>query len=418
MRHFSVLFLFLVLLFAAPALAEDPLIYIREAEPGVEISGRASSEIQWRNETQREDVVPVYQYLLLNLRHFDEELEEKYSFRAYGRLGTDLKNEDDYVDSRLYYAYYQQQGLFDKIDFRLGRQFIAITAGASLLDGLTLDYAPGGPLTFSLFGGGDVAFYTGYSAKDTIMGGEIRGRFNEGSLVAGISYARRQEDGNLATELLGADFDYGFRRLLNLYGDIQYDRLSDRVSYGLLGANYHRSDRWGLRTEYLYSLPVFSASSIYSVFAVSKYQEAMAELNYYLGSGLRGFARYAREIYEEFDDADVFEAGIEKMRTARFSGYLSGVWRHAGEGQDLTGARIRAAWLFSPALQGGIGAEIDVLERRLDEFEDDTYSTRFWTDLTARLRPNMDLQARLERSESSGYWGYQNRATLRLNTSF
>ncbi|MFH7320086.1 hypothetical protein ACHHRT_05645 [Desulfurivibrio sp. D14AmB] len=418
MRNRPLLTACLLLFFALPAQADDALIYIQEATPGWNLSGRSSSEIQWRHESQREDVVPVYQYLLLNLRHFDQELEEQYSFHAYGRLGTDLKNEDDYVDSRLYYAYYQQQGVFDRIDFRLGRQFIAVTAGASLLDGLTVDYAPGGPFTFSLFGGGDVAFYTGYSAKDTIMGGEIRGRFNDEALVAGISYARRQEDGDLATELLGADFDYGFRRMLNLYGDLQYDRLSDRVSYGLLGGNYHRSDRWGLRAEYLYSLPVFSASSIYSVFAVSKYQEAMAELNYYLGSGLRGFVRYAREIYEEFDDADVVEAGIEKIRTARFSGYLSGVWRHAGEGQDLQGTRVRVAWLFNPRLQGGMGAEIDVLERRLDEFEDNTYSTRFWVDLTARLRQNLDLLTRLERSESSGYWGYQNRATLRLNATF
>lgn len=406
---------------ALPAAAQEPLIYIEEAVPGVEISGRASSEIQWRNESRRGDGLPVFQYLLFNVRHFDEEVEEKYSFHAYGRLGTDLNNEYSWADSRLYYAYYQKQDWRDHVDFRLGRQFIAVTAGASLLDGLTLDYRPGGwlePFTFSVFGGGDVAFYSSYSAKDTLMGGEIRGRFNDDNLVTGISYVQRREDSLKATELYGADFDYGFRRLLNLYGEIQYDRISDRVSYGLIGSNYHRSDRWGLRTEYLYSLPVFSATSIYSVFAVSKYQEAMAELNYYFGSGLRGFGRYSREIYEEFADADVFEAGIEKIRTDRFSGYLSGVWRLAREGQDLRGFRIRAAWLFNPHLQGGVGAEIDVLERRLDEFEDDTLSSRIWADLTARLRANLDLQGRLERYESDGFWGYHNRATLRLNLTY
>ncbi len=409
----------LTVVVAAPLAAAEPPIYVREATPGVMISGRASSEIQWRNEERRDDSAPFYQYLLLNLRHFDEELEEKYGFHAYGRLGLDLANEDDYADSRLYYAYYRQEGLFDSLDFKLGRQFIAITAGASLLDGLSLDYTPGGgPLTFSFFGGGDVAFYTGYSAKDTLVGGEVRGRFNDEALVAGLSYVRRHEGGDLATELIGADFDYGFRKMLNIYGEIQYDYLGDQVSYGLLGGNYHRSDRWGLRAEYLYSLPVFSATSIYSVFAVSKYQEAMTELNYYFGNGLRGFARYSREIYEEFADADVFEGGIEKIRTDRFSGYLSGVWRLAPGDQDLHGVRARAAWLFSPRLQGGLGAEIDVLERRLDEFEDDTYSTRFWADLTCRLRANLDLAVRLERAESSGFWGYQNRATLRLNATF
>lgn len=424
----------LALFIAAPAAAQPlpltgtvedddlPPIFIEEATPGVAISGRTSSEIQYRDESRRPDSVPVFQYMLLNLRHFDENVEEKYSFHAYGRLGTDLKNEDDWADSRLYYAYYQQEGLLDMIDFRLGRQFISVTAGASLLDGLTLDFRPGGPaspLTFSVFGGGDVAYYTSYSAKDTLMGGEIRGRFWEDNLVAGISYAQRREDSDKATELIGADFDYGFRQLLNLYGEIQYDYLGDRVSYGLIGSNYHRSDRWGLRTEYLYSLPVFSATSIYSVFAVSEYQEAMAELNYYHGDGLRSFIRYSREIYEDYRDADVLEAGLQQTRVQRFSGHLSGVWRHAGSGgQDMHGVRARAAWLFTPHVQAGVGAEIDVLERRLDEFEDDTLSQRYWTDITARLARDLDLQARLERAQSSGYWGYHNRATLRLNYTF
>ncbi|ADH86935.1 conserved hypothetical protein [Desulfurivibrio alkaliphilus AHT 2] len=431
----GLLVLIFALLLAAPVLAQPlPMaatgvgedgfspVYLEESTPGVEIGGRASTEIQYRKESRRSDSAPLFQYLQLNLRHFDEEVEEKYAVHAYGRLGTDLRNEDDWADSRLYYAYYQKQDLFDKIDFRLGRQFISVTAGASLLDGLTLDYRPGGPLspfTFTVFGGGDVAFYTSYSAKDTLMGGEIRGRFRDETLVAGLSYVQRREDSDKATELIGADFDYGFRKMVNLYGEIQYDYLGDRVSYGLIGTNYHRSDRWGLRTEYLYSLPVFSATSIYSVFAVSKYQEAMAELNYYHGGGRRSFIRYSREIYEDFRDADVLEAGLEQIRLNRFSGYLSGVWRYAGDGgQDMHGVRARLAWLFTPHVQGGIGTEMDVLQRRLDEFEDDTLSSRFWADLTARLTRDLDLQARLERAQSSGYWGYHNRATLRLNLTF
>jgi len=413
------------LLPAAPALGDEaPLadaihVYVEEARPGIAVSGRASTEIQWRDESRLAASLPLYQYLLFNVRRFDEKLEEKYSFHAYGRLGTDLNNEDSLVDSRLYYAYFQQTGLLEKIDLRLGRQFIAITAGASLLDGLTLDYHLDGPLTFRVFGGGDVAFYSGYNAKDTIMGGEVRGRFREDALLAGLSYVQRREDSRLATELIGADFDYGSRKPINLYGEIQYDRLSDRVSYGLLGGNYHHGDRWGLRAEYLYSLPVFSANSIYSVFAVSKYQELMGEVSFYLGSGYRGFGRYSREVYEDYRDADVFEAGLEKIRSSgRFSGYLSGVWRAAGEGQDLRGARVRAAWLLTNHLQAGIGAEIDVLERRLDEFEDDTLSTRYWADITARLRKDLELQARIERAESSGFWGYHNRGTLRLNVTF
>jgi len=411
--------IFLALLLASPALAFDPPVYTRRVSPGLEVSGRASTELQWRQESRRGDYLPAYQYLLLNLRDFDQNLQERQSFHAYGRLGTDLANKDDNADSRLYYAYYEKQRLLDdQVDIRLGRQFVAITAGASLMDGMTVDYRPGGRFSYRLFGGGDVAFYTGYNAKDTIVGGEMRGRFMDDSLLTGFSYAQRREDADLATELIGADFDYGFRKLLNLYGEIQYDRLSDRVSYGLVGGNYHGSDRWGLRAEYLYSLPVFSSTSIYSVFAVSKYQEAMAEANYSFGPGHRVFGRYSREIYEDFTAADVFEAGVEKIRTDRFSGSLSGIWRLDKDGQDLHGARIRAAWLMTEAIQAGLGAEIDVLQRRLDEFEDDTISTRYWAYCTARLRRDLELQARLERAESDGFWGYENRGTLRVNVIF
>ena len=378
----------------------------------VSVSGRSSTELEWYDDAQGDTALPVYEYLLLNVKDLDG---AGLNFRGYGRLSTDLNNEVD-ADSRLYYGYLEKKGLVKNLDVKLGRQFISTTAGASLMDGLYLDYNHLGPLKVSLFGGGDVAYYSGYSAKDLIGGLKLSGSFFDG-LHLGVSYLQRWNDSELANEMFGFDADYDWRQLLNLYTEVQFDYLTNSVSYFLAGANYHRSEKWNLRTEYLYSLPVFASTSIYSVFAVSDYQELMAEYNVRLGEGLRAFGRGTWEMYQDFDDAYVFEAGVEKIRTERIAGYLSGVWREDGDGQDLRGVKLHGSYLFNKYLQAGAGLEVDVLQRRLEETSDDTTSSRYWVDATAYVTKKINVQAKLERVESDLY-DYYNRGRVRLNILF
>ena len=118
-------------------------------------------------------------------------------------------------------------------------------------------------------------------------------------LKSSLSYLQQWEEGELAKELIGFDFDYDIKQSLDLYSEVQYSWLTDEVTYFLAGANYHRSHNWSLRGEYLYSLPVFSSTSIYSVFAVSEYQEASLEATYRLAKGLRTFVRLSNEFYDE-----------------------------------------------------------------------------------------------------------------------
>jgi hypothetical protein len=378
---------------------------------GASVSGRASTVLEWYDDANEDTAVPFYQYLLLNVRDIGG---KGYNFRGYGRLADDLADEVD-VDSRLYYAYLEKRDILDNLDFRLGRQFISTTAGASLMDGLQLDYGFLDNFKLRLFGGGDVTYYEGYNAEDLIVGTELSGRFLE-SLSLGLSYLQKWEDGDLSHELIGLDVDYDFLNLLNVYNETQYSWLTEEVTYFLVGANYHRSSDWSLRAEYLYSLPVFSATSIYSVFAVDEYQELMAELNYRIDIGLRAFGRYTREMYESFDDANVFEAGIDKIRTDHFSGYLVGTVRDDSDGQDLYGVKVRAAWLFNRYFETGIGAHVDVLERRLEE-DDETTSSRVWVDGTAFVSKTVNVQAKVERIESD-LWDEYYRGRVRLNILF
>ncbi|MBE0599630.1 MAG: hypothetical protein IH614_20510, partial [Desulfuromonadales bacterium] len=116
-------------------------------------------------------------------------------------------------------------------------------------------------------------------------------------------------------------------------------------------------------------------------------------------------------------DANVFEAGVEKMRTARFSGYLVGTFRDDDDGQDLKGVKVRAAYLFGQSLEAGVGAHIDVLERRLDDDDDETTSSRVWADATYYLSKTVNVQGKVERVESD-LWNEYYRGRVRLNIYF
>ncbi|MCD6526147.1 MAG: hypothetical protein J7K75_04040 [Desulfuromonas sp.] len=379
---------------------------------GATTSGRSSTEFEWYDTADGDTAVPFYQYLLLNVHDIDS---DGMTFRGYGRLADDLADEMD-VDSRIYYAYIEKKELLKNLDLRFGRQFISTTAGASIMDGLYLEYGGQDDFNITLFGGGDVAYYEGYNAKDLIAGIEIsRSFFND--LNLGLSYLQKWDHSELANELFGLDLDYDFNERLHIYSETQFNYLANTISYFLVGSQYHRSENWSLRAEYLYSLPVFSSTSIYSVFAVDEYQELFVEYEQRIALGLRAFINYAREMYVYGADADVFEAGLEKIRTGRFSGYVIGTWRDDPDGQDLAGVKLYGATTINHKFQAGAGIHLDVLERYLDEDEDDTTSSRIWVDGMITFNRKVNVQAKVERIESDRWDDYY-RGRVRLNVRF
>jgi hypothetical protein len=381
------------------------------------VSGRASTVLEWYDDAGEDTALPVYQYLQLNVR----DLAPGYHFKMYGRLGDDLNDEVSDAKSRLYYAYLEKKNLVNGLDFRLGRQFISTTAGASLMDGLALDYRFLDNYKLKFFGGGDVTYYEGYNVKDVIAGVELGGRFYDNLDVA-ASYLQKWDGGLLAQELAGFDFSFDLAGRLYVYNESQWDILSERLSYELVGAKYRFETPVTLRLEYLYSLPVFSSTSIYSVFAVEEYEELMAEATWMVRPGLQTFLRVTREFYEEFDDASVFEFGVEKLRTGKFYGYVTGTLRKDDDGQDLEGFKVYANYRFFKQLRVGLGANVDVLEREINYFEtdaeaDETTSKRYWADVTWNLTDKISLEGKVERVESD-LWDYYNRGRVRLNILF
>lgn len=380
------------------------------------VTGRASTVLEWQDNAEEDTALPAYQYLQLNVK----DLAPGYHFKMYGRLGDDLRDEVD-AKSRLYYAYIEKKNVIEGLDFRLGRQFIATTAGASLMDGLALDYSFLDNYKLKLFGGGDVNYYHGYNAKDALAGIELEGHFFDDLDVA-VSYLQKWDGGAIAQELAGFDASFDLKDKLWLYNESQWDLLSERLSYELVGAKYRFDVPVTVRAEYLYSLPVFSATSIYSVFAVEEYEEMLAEATWTIHPGVQSFVRFTREFYDEYDDASVYELGIEKLRTGKFSGYLTGTLRRDDDGQDLKGFKIYGAYQFLPKLRAGVGANVDVLEREIEYFDtdadaDETTSNRFWTDVVWNITTKLNLEVKYERVESKE-WDYYNRGRVRLNFLF
>ncbi len=374
------------------------------------LSGRSSTVFEWFDDPQEDTALVGYEYLRLNI----SDIADGYRFAGYGRLAEDFADEFE-IKNRLYYAYLEKTDLVPALDFRLGRQFISTSAGASVMDGLNLEYRDLGGFDVKLFGGGDVSYYEGYNADDLIVGGEL-----EVSLAdiadLGLSYLQKWQDQDLSHELIGFDANIRLADSFTLYNETQYSWLTDEVTYLLAGAKYSGHPRWGARLEYLYSLPVFSATSIYSVFAVAEYQEVSAELTYRIDRGLRVFGRYVREIYDEVDDAGVVELGLEKLCTARLAGYLVGTWRNDDDGQDLHGVKAYGSWRITETFDAGLGAHVDSLERRLEE-DDETTSTRIWVDGTAYVTRTLNLQAKVEYVESD-LWDEYYRGRVRLNVLF
>lgn len=396
-----------------------PLVMGVALSNAASMTGRASTALEWYDNPDGDTAIPVFQYLQLRVKDL---AAEGYELKLYGRVAEDLNSKVD-IESRLYYAYLENKQIFSKVGFRLGRQFISTTAGSSMMDGLTLDYSYNKNFKARVFVGTDVKYYEGYDIDDIIDGIELSGKFLNGDLAAEFSYVQKWDDGLLAKDLLGFNADYDINKNLWLYNELQWDVLSERFSYVLLGGKYRFDSPLTLRTEYLYSLPVFSSTSIYSVFAVEEYEELMAELTYKISRDLQVFTRYTREIYQEFDDANIFEIGLEKLRTGKFSGYVVGTFRDDNDGQNLYGVKTYGSYQILPELRTGLGVNVDVLERNIAYFNTDdsdqseTTSTRIWVDAKYDVNKKTNLNAKYEYIESD-LWDYYNRGTIRLNVLF
>ncbi len=237
----------------------------------VEIFGRATTEFAWWQDLiERDTKFAGYQYLRLGA--LDVFKDRDIAVFGYGRYGLNEAADPD-ANGRLYYLYMDWRDAWkDRLDLRLGRQWTNLVADSRIIDGAQVDCKIG-PAGVVVLGGRDVIFdeFEEDTQSDDVTWGTEAYLRNVRNFNLSISYAEKYDEGDLARRIAAYDFGYTFKGLSRLYSESRYDIIGERISEALAGLKVFPSDRWTIRGEYFYAYPTFDYTSIYAVFAASRF---------------------------------------------------------------------------------------------------------------------------------------------------
>jgi hypothetical protein len=328
----------------------------------VDIHGRSSTQfMSYINDftNHRED--DISQYLLLNITNIDK--QGKFSIYGYGRGSQDLDSGNG-INGRLYYLYGEYRDLFNIADIRLGRQFVNLSAGSAIMDGLQVNLKNIGPVGFTAVGGRDVVFgldgETGYGGNmDFGLSAYLLGY---SKTQVDISWLRKWDHDDVARDIIGGNFNQYLFDNVRVYANARYDINSEVFSEVLAGAKYFPMANLILTGEWYQSYPQFDATSIYAVFAVNRYQEAMFRADYSINDFISVHGGYTKEDFGDNSTSDVVEAGVSLRPTDKLTLNLS-YDRTSGYSGDLNGGMLDATYNATDALQLSAGMTYDVFNR-------------------------------------------------------
>lgn len=376
------------------------LLLSAEAAMSAEISGRSSTHLLWyNNEFTENRVFEAAEYLRVSVTKLDK--ENKLSIFAYGRGAQGIGSDHD-TYGRLYYLYADYRDLADKADLRFGRQFASNASGNVLIDGLKVDLKNIGPVGLSAFIGRDVVFG---------LNGELGNTWNTDLGIsvyltgfkgtdAEISWLRKWEQSEAARDTLGASFKQYMLNSLKLYGNTRYDLPSEAFVESLIGAKIYPTADIVFTAEYYKSYPTFGTTSIYSVFAVNKYQEALARADYTLSEFLSLNIGYNRQWFDEGATADVYHvgAGISPIKHLKINLELDDRTGYYG---STKGFIIDADYEISKEAKIAGGVTYDVYQR--DAITHEETARRYWLGGKYRLAKNMSISARVQNDVNARY---------------
>ncbi|MRR06738.1 MAG: hypothetical protein EG828_07310 [Deltaproteobacteria bacterium] len=366
----------------------------------IEIHGRSSTQLEWfNNDFNDQRQVEFGQYLRFSLTDIDK--EGKLSFFGYGRFNQDLNNGEGF-NARLYYLYGEYRNLFDKVDMRLGRQFVNYAAGTAIIDGGQVGVKNIGPVAFSAAFGRNVIFDLdgegGHGGDLALALSAYLYGFRATDLE--ISWFRRWDQWDVARDTIGATVKQNLFNNLKVYGNTRFDLTSETFSEILAGAKYFPISNLVLTGEYYQSYPTFDATSIYSVFAVDLYREAVFRADYTINEMITLNGGYTSQWFGEGGRGHIYHAGcslrpIEPLLinleydnnqgyNGKTNGFLADLY------YDLT---------KTLQLAGGMG--YDVYTR--DAAQSDGTARLFWFAGKYRLAKNMTASLRIEDNSNERY---------------
>jgi len=367
---------------------------------GVEFNGRSSTQLLWYNDEFSDNrVFEAVEYLRLGVNKIDS--DGKLSFFGYGR-GAQTIGRDHDGTARLYYFYADYRDLFDKVDLRFGRQFVANSAGNAIIDGLQVDLKNIGPVAFTAFGGRDVLFgedgETGYAWNSDLGISAYLAGFRKTDLE--VSWLRKWYKSEASRDILGGSFKQYLFGLSKIYGNTRYDLFSEDFVEGLVGLKLFPIAELTLTGEFYQSYPTFDATSIYSVFAVNKFREGLVRADYTLNDIFSVNAGYSRLWYGEGAHANVYRVGTTVSPTSQVKVYLE-YDKTNGYDDDHDGFMCDFDYYFSKITQLSGGIAYDAYQR--DALTDEEIARRYWLGGKYRLAKHMALSGRIQNDVNARY---------------
>ena len=354
----------------------------------------SSTQFMWGDDVLGNSQAIIAQYLRFSYR---PEGKHGFSIAGYGRIWDDLDSgsiRDTDFNGRLYYLYLDYSPI-DEVSMRLGRQYVNLAAGSSMMDGATLNFHPPGLLGLTVTAGRDVIFTLDSESSregNYFVGFDVQLQKVK-NVQLGVSYVMKYDDSDLSREEFGLNARYIYKWIIP-YAQLRYDWLSKAIDEATIGVNLLPVKDLALKAEFFHSYPTFDSTSIFSVFAVNKFREYLFSAEYSLPkSPFTFFGQYRRQTYDDESNADVFAMGTKVFPNDKLSFGASVDYSHSYDDRNW-GFEVTGDYRASQKFLLAAGVQYNAYQRPDDA--GNRSAQRYWVGGKWHATKNMDVAVRVE----------------------
>ncbi|HEY3359812.1 MAG TPA: hypothetical protein VGQ83_41565 [Polyangia bacterium] len=206
------------------------------------------------------------------------------------------------------------RGLGDKLELRLGRQFLFTGAPyATNLDGAYIRYRLPWSFDVAVYGGGSTPrdAEAGRDAYNGLYGGRVGwSQLDRGSL--GVSVLNEVDgDGDVVRRQLGVDGSVLLPKHVDVAGAALWDLVEKNIDEVMLTASWMPLPRLKLAADYTYMVPsaMIPKTSIFSIFSDATYQDAGLDVYYRLMPKLRVSGLFRARFFSEGNNGWLWGVG-------------------------------------------------------------------------------------------------------------
>jgi hypothetical protein len=207
------------------------------------------------------------------------------------------------------------------------------------------------------------------------------------------------KDGIARDQFGGSANQYLFN-FLKVYGNFRYDLASEVFSEGLVGAKFYPTSDLVLTGEWYQSYPIFDNTSIFSVFAVDRYQEAVFRADYAINDKISVNAGYTRQFYQHGGDTDVYALGASIRPIDVLQVNLTYDYQLGFNGK-LNGGAVDVTVTPIKPLDLSAGVHFDTYER--DRVTGLETARKYWAGAKYKINKSMSASIRVEDNVNRQY---------------